>query len=526
MMGSVETIITLMFAAVLLIGVAQKMHVPYPIALVLGGTAIGFIPGLHPLNFDPNLILVIVLPPILYYGSFGIAYREFQKNWKVIFSLALGLVVFTTLVIGVIFKWMFPQYSWALAFAFGAIMSPPDVTAATAILKRFSISSRLLAILEGESLINDASAIVLYRIAVVALLSGSFSVIDGGIEFFKGVFGGILIGVITGFLLQLFSRKYLEPVLGVVFSFTIPYITYVLASWLEVSGVLAVVVNGLIGSRILLTHHSSLRRVLGYATWDIFILLLNCFVFILIGLQLRGITQELTREQLLLYTGYAVLISAAMVLVRMMWVYGKAAIAYVKALSSSKAPTLCPQILREAALISWSGMRGIVSLAVALGLPYYLSNGMPLEGRNVVIFMTFVVILITIIIPGLTLPTLIRWLKIQHYSKSEEETNIRNELTKIAKEHLSRLLNTQSINQIEYDFLKSYFQSHLRVLEMSHHAEHRLPNVEEARLKIIQSQRKKLIEMWERGEIDDRLLTHMENELDVEEIHIARAELK
>src|SRR5262249_1173232 len=148
----------LLFFAVLLIGLGQKFHIPYPITLVIGGTVIGFIPGLHALNFDPNLILVIVLPPILYYAAFGIAFREFQKNWKYIFSLALGLVVFTTIVIGFIFKWIFPQFSWVLAFAFGAIVSPPDAIAATTILKRFSISPSLISKLEGESLINDASA--------------------------------------------------------------------------------------------------------------------------------------------------------------------------------------------------------------------------------------------------------------------------------------------------------------------------------------------------------------------------------
>lgn len=525
-MESLQTIFMLLFAAVLLVGVAQKLHIPYPIALVLGGTAIGFMPGLHAIYFEPNLILLTVLPPILYYAAFGTAFREFQQNWRDIFSLALGLVLFTTIVIGIIFKWMFPEFSWALAFAFGAIISPPDAIAATAILKRFAIHARLVSLLEGESLVNDASAIVLYKLAVIAILMGSFSAVQGGMDFIKIVFGGIFVGFVSGFLFQMFSKHYLEPVLGVVFSFTIPYITYMAADFLGVSGVLAVVVNGLIGSRILLTHQSSLRRVLGYATWDIFIILLNCFVFILIGLQLKTITSGMTMKQMALYTGYAFLITIAMIVVRMVWVYSKSGIAYIKALRSPDSSALCPQILRDAAVIGWSGMRGIVSLAVAIALPLTLPSGLPLEGRNEVIFITFVVILLTLVIPGFSLPALIRWLKIQRHTRKYDEQKIRQQLAKVSEEKLHHLLHSKIINQMEFDFLHEYFTSQHRVFEMYHQAEHKMHNFESARLKVIQSQRKKVFQMWQEQEIDDKLLIHLENELDMIEVHIARAELQ
>jgi monovalent cation/hydrogen antiporter len=326
-----ETIFVLLFVAVLLVGFAQSIRIPYPIALVIGGMFIGFIPNLPPMYLDPKTILFIVLPPMLYYASVGISFREFRRNWVNIFSLALGLVAFTTLVIGVLFKWMFPQYSWALAFAFGAIVSPPDAVSATAILRRFAISPRLDYLLEGESLVNDASAIVLYKIAVTALLSGTFSLMEGGIEFIREVSVGVLTGLTLGYLMQIFSRRYLEPVLGVIFSFTIPFSTYLVANLFGGSGVLAVVVTGVLGARILLMHRSSLRRVLGFANWDVLIVLLNCFVFILIGLQLRIISQTMTKEQLLLYTGYAFLTAFVMMLVRMFWVYAHAAAAYLEA---------------------------------------------------------------------------------------------------------------------------------------------------------------------------------------------------
>lgn len=525
-MNSLETIIILLFAAILLVGIAQKFHVPYPIALVVGGTTLGFIPGLQAIYPDPNLFLLIVLPPILYYASFGISFREFKQNWRDIFSLALGLVVATTIVIGVLFKWLFPEFPWALAFAFGAIVSPPDAISVTAVFKRFAITSRLVTLLEGESLINDASALILYKLAVTAILTGTFSFVEGGLEFVRVVFGGIILGFASGFLLQILSRRYLDPVLGVVFSFTIPYITYIAANFIGVSGVLAVVVNGLIGSRILLTHHSSLRRVIGYASWDTFIILLNCFVFILIGLQLGTITSKLSVKEMMLYTGYAILITFAMIALRMIWVYSKSGISYLKALKDPKHTAHCRQILNEAALIGWTGMRGIVSLAAAIALPLTYPNGLPLEGRDVIIFITFVVILLTLLIPVLSIPSLIRWLKIQRDVGHSVTKQIRIQLEKIAEEKLHHLLISQSINEKEFAILKSYFIAQAHIQELSHSAEYKLQKVEKARLKVIQAQRKALLEMWKLNEIDDKLLTHLENELDMVEVHIARGELK
>lgn len=505
-MTGLETVFLLLFAAVLLVGIAQKFHIAYPVALVLGGIAIGFIPGLPTINFDPDTILLIVLPPILYYAAFGLSFREFQKNWKVIFSLALSLVVFTTAVIGILFKWFFPDYSWGLAFAFGAIVSPPDATTVTVILKRFKTAPRLVALLEGESLINDASAIILYKLAITSVLAGSFSLWDGSFDFFQMVFGGVLLGFILGFLLQNFSKRYLEPVLGVVFSFTIPYITFVLAGLLQFSGVLAVVVNGLIGSRVLLHHPSSLRRVLGYAVWDIFIILLNCFVFIIIGLQLKTITSMMTVHQMFLYSTYGIVIAFAMLLIRLAWIIPRTTIAQGK------------PVWREAFLIGWSGMRGIVSLSLAIALPYGI------EGRNEVVFITFIVIFLTLTIPALTLPFLIRKLGIEEESKFGEH-KVREELLKVAESTLSHYLKSQKISQKEFDFLKSYISFQHELAELAH-AEENLQNSEMIRLKILQAQRKKLLELWEMQEIDDKLLTHMEGELDIAEVHIARAELK
>lgn len=524
---TMQTIVLLMFAATILVGIAQKLRIPYPIALVLGGAAISFLPpAQQPITYDPNLLLVIVLPPIIYSAAFGIAFREFTRNWRTIFSLALGLVVVTTVVIGVLFKWLFPDYPWALAFAFGAIVSPPDAAAATAVLKRFQISSRLLTILEGESLVNDATALVLYRLAVIAILSGTFSLAEGAFEFVKIGSGGIALGVVLGFAIQKFSSRYLEPVVGVVFSFIIPYITFIFANYLGVSGVLAVVTVGLIGSRVIHSHHSSLRRVLGYATWDIFVILMNCFVFILIGLQMHTLVQEMSNAEIIRYVGYAVLITAVMLMVRMAWVYAQKGPDYLRALGNPHPNRACSQVLKEAGVIGWSGMRGIVSLTAALALPFVLPDGTPLEGREIAIFMTFMVILITLLLPGLTLPSLIHWLKIDHAAPHFGVHRVAKQLGKVAQDTLDELQAAQTINEEEYNFLHTYFLLQRLILTMSSHTHKKLHNLETARHKVIHAQRAHLLEMWNQQQIDDVLLTHLEQQLDVEETHIARAELK
>lgn len=525
-MDSIQAMILLMFASTILVGVAQKIRIPYPIALVFGGATIGIIPGLHPILIEPKALLTLVLPPILYYAAFNISFREFIKNWRDIFSLALGLVIVSTIVTGVLFKFLFPEFSWAVAFAFGAIVAPPDAVAATTVLRRFPIGPRMSAILEGESLINDASAIVLYKFALIAILSGTFSLADASVEFIKIVSGGIIIGAITGILLQHYSKYLLEPIVGVVFSFTIPYVTYTLADYFGVSGVLAVVVNGLIGGRILPTHHSSLRRLVGFAAWDIFIILLNCFVFILIGLQIGSFSSMMTARQVFLYSGYGLIITSAMIGVRMLWVYTKSGISYIIAFYNPKLSSRCPQILREAALIGWSGMRGIVSLSLALALPLSLADGTPLEGRTEVIFMTFVVILLTLLIPGLTLTHLLARLRLDHRSDHQKLHFARKQLVQFAEELIHEMHELKHIKEKELDFLKSYFNLQRWLLEISSSEKRELQKLEAVRQKIIHAQRKKLLELWEREKVDDHHMRQLEHELDAEETRIARGELK
>lgn len=516
-MNYLQIIVLLMAIAIVLVGLALKFRITYPLALIIGGTLLGFVPGME-VQFDPNLMLVVILPPILYYAAFSIPFKEFKKNLQVILGLALGLVVVSTLVIGLLFKWLFPDLPWALAFAFGAIISPPDAVAANTILKRFSISSRLLTVLEGESLINDASGLVLYKLAVVALLSGSFSFAEASLEFVKVVIGGVGIGLVSGYLLHWFSSRFFDPILAVVFSFIVPYMTYIIADAYEVSGVLAVVISGLIGARMLRTHFSSLTRVIGWASWDILIILLNCFVFILIGLQLYGILHRLQIENVMLYLGYGVFLTLVVFLVRLLWVYTREFLAHIGG-SDHKAKNHSHLSMKETLIVSWAGIRGIVSLTMALALP------LSLHGRDIVLFLTFIVIFLTLLIPGLTLGPLVSWLNIQSTNKLEDTEKVRAALLDAAQEEIERLYKLKKIDDEEMSFLLNYFQARQHIFELALKSQQGSNKLEFARQQVLRRKHERLQKMWKNNEIGDHLYNLLQRELDIEEAHLVRAEI-
>lgn len=521
-MNSLQTLALLMTIGIIVVGIASRMRISYPIALVVGGCVLGFIPGLDIIEFDPNLVLVTVLPPILFYGAYSIPYKDFRRYLRDILWLALGLVIVTTLAIGLLFKWLLPDLPWALAFTFAALISPPDAIAAMPILKQSTINSRTLAVLEGESLINDATGLVLYRIGVVALLTGTFSLSSASLEFVKVVVGGVGIGAVCGYLFNKFSMRFFDPVMAVVFSFTIPYLTYFMADSVEVSGVLAVVVCGLIGSRLLIKHFSSMTRVVGWISWDIVIILLNCFVFVLIGLQLHGLVQRLTVETSLTYALYGVLFTVALIVVRFVNIFIRVGIKFF--ITQRKSESGRSALIR-ALILSWSGMRGIVSLTAALALPFNRLDGTPIPGRDSVIFLTFVVILLTLLIPGLTLSSLLKWLKIPSVSEEYDTVFIRKELLEAAQEEIERLRYTHQLDDAEYSFLLAYFHSRHQIQEIASNPKLRAHTIESARKQVLAKKRQILLELWERDKLSDHLFARFEQELDLEESHAARAEI-
>src|SRR5467141_3013737 len=274
-----EVLLFLLLCALALGWASRRFGLPYPIALVVGGGLLGFIPRLPQLDFDPRFLLVLVLPPILYQAALLTSWRDFRANLRTI-----GLVLVTTLVVGAALKALIPEIPWAAAFVFGAIVSPPDAVAATAILSRLNMPRRIVTVLEGESLVNDASGLVLYKFAIAAVLSGTFSLADASIEFALISAGGIATGMLLGGLFVLLHRYLGDPFIEVLLSLSVPYMAYVLAESVGASGVLAVVAAGLLRGRYSPAMVSAEMRILARSVWNILVFMLNSLIFILIGL--------------------------------------------------------------------------------------------------------------------------------------------------------------------------------------------------------------------------------------------------
>src|SRR3954470_10173166 len=320
-MAHIELLLLLLLSAVALGWVARRFHFPYPIALVAGGVALGLVPQLPKHDFDPQLVLVVVLPPILYQAALLTSWTDFKAQLKPIGLLAIGLVAATTLAVGATLKLLVPDVPWAAAFVLGAIVSPPDAVAATTILSRLSIPRRIVTILEGESLVNDASGLVLYKFAVAAVLTGAFSLMDATVQFAVVSLGGIAIGIALAFVYIAVHKRLGDPFIEVLTVLTIPYAAYLAAEAVHTSGVLAVVAAGLVRGRYAPMIVSAEMRIMARSVWNLLVFLMNSLVFILIGLQIQGVVESLGKYPPLLLFAIAMAVTGVSVAVRFAWVY-------------------------------------------------------------------------------------------------------------------------------------------------------------------------------------------------------------
>src|SRR5438093_8501446 len=320
-MNQVETVVALLIVVAALAIVAKRVALPYPVLLVVAGLALGFVPGPTPLKFDPEMVLLFVLPPLLYPAALFTSWRDFRANLTPILWLAIGLVLVTTFAIGAVAH-VLGDLPWAAAFALGAIVSPPDAVAATAISKRLRLPRRIVTILEGESLVNDATALVAYRFAVAAVLSGaSFSFGAASLRFVWVAVGGIGIGLLVGWIVSHVQRRLDDPPIQITISLLTPFAAYIVADRLHVSGVLAVVTAGLfLGWRVprLITSRT---RLYGQIFWEMIVFLLNGLVFVMIGLQLHGIMERLAGQSFATLVIHGILLSVTAIVVRMLWVF-------------------------------------------------------------------------------------------------------------------------------------------------------------------------------------------------------------
>src|SRR5437867_7379704 len=430
-MNLLEIIIFLLLCAVALGWVSRRTGVPYPIALVIGGGALGFVPRLPQLQLDPQFLLVLVLPPILYQTALLTSWRDFKANIRPIGLLAIGLVIATTLAVGATLKFLIPDIPWSAAFVLGAIVSPPDAVAATAILSRLNIPRRVVTVLEGESLVNDATGLVIYKFAVAAVLTGVFSLWQASLEFVAVASGGIVIGFVMGRLFVFIHRYLGDAFIEVLTTLAVPYVTYIFAESLHVSGVLAVVAAGIVRGRYSPEIVSAEMRIIARSVWNLLVFLLNTLIFILIGVQLSGIMARLTDYSVVELFFYGTFVSAVAIFVRFAWVYPATYLPLV--LRALLGEQVAPPREGEVFIIGWCGMRGIVSLAAALALPQTLEDASALPERDLIIFLTFVVIAVTLVLQGLTLKPLIRMLKVgRDWSLQEEQQRAQMALGKAA----------------------------------------------------------------------------------------------
>ena len=425
-MHASSLILLLLLAIVAVAALAKRFAMPYPIAFVIGGSFLAFAPNLPPFQLDPNVVFLIFLPPLLYSGGWATDWQAFKNNARSIGLLAIGLVLFTTAIVGVVAHAAAPALGWGAAFVLGAIVSPPDAVAAGAVFERFSVPARIMAILEGEGLVNDATALVIYRFAVAAVVTGTFSAPQASLAFVGVALGGVLLGLAFGWLIvrgTLLLRRFelTDYLIDNAIQLVAPYAIYLTGEVSHVSGVLATVTAGIFVSRNAGRIYEPEGRLVAYAVWDLLIFLLNGLVFLLIGLQLRSIFGDPSFALREIWIGVG--ISALVIVLRIAWVYPAT---YLPLIFFPKLrPTDGLPKWNNVFIVAWSGMRGIVSLAGALALPRVTASGAPFPGRNEILFITFCVIFVTLVFQGLSLIPLLRWLRIAGDDLRTREIEVR-----------------------------------------------------------------------------------------------------
>jgi monovalent cation/hydrogen antiporter len=526
---SMHTLITLILS--LLIGMialaisAPRLKIPYPILLVLAGLFLGFVPGLPGFTLNPDLIFLLFLPLLLYADAWFTSWRDFLANLRPISLLAIGLVLLTTIVVAVVAHALVPGFSWAAAFVLGAVISPTDSVAAASIAQRLGLPRRILTILEGESLVNDASGLVVYQFAVIAVVTGTFSLTNAILQFVIVSSGGILVGLIVGWCLTFVHRALDNPTLETIITLLTPFVAYLLADAAHVSAVLATVTTGLYLTLRAPVLFSAQTRQQTLAVWTSLVFLLNGLIFIFIGLQLRGILDTLastiTHRTVLTLIWYGIGVSGATILVRLFWM-----------IPSTYLPRLLSRRLRQRdpapgwryiALVGWTGMRGVVSLAAAFALPTVMQNGAPFEDRALILYLTFCVILVTLVLQGLSLPLLIRWLGLKDNGAGKrEELEARKITTEAALVRINELVEQDAVPNEAAEHLRTHYEARLKsIIEAANGEGHEqdeghLGAYQSLQQEALHAEHFAVIHLRNQGRISEEVFHLIEREIDLD----------
>lgn len=521
----------LLAAVVMLIMLAQKLKIAYPLFLVIAGLLISCIPHMPVISINPDLIFLIFLPPLLFEAAWYTSWNNFWKWRRPISLLSFGLVIFTSTIVAVLTAAMIPGFTLPMGFLLGGIISPPDAIAATSVLKNVKITKRITTILEGESLVNDASSLIVLRFALAAVLTGQFSFHEAFSSFFIVTFMGILVGLAVANIMYVIHRYFPTTAsLDTVFTLISPYFMYLAPEQFHFSGVMAVVSGGLFLSyrshEIFIDGQSRLQVI---SVWSTLIIILNGLVFILIGLELPEIMKGMAGYSLSEAIKYSLVISAVIMIIRMMWIYPATFIPrwLFKSIRKSE-----PEPgWKGPFIIGWAGMRGVVSLAAALSLPMMAATGKPFPHRELIIFITFVVILVTLVFQGLTLPFIIKGLKMKAVDPEtpddQQLAGIQLRLTKISLDRLREKYNEEcERNELirgyktELEHLMAHASEHLRCMTCGASGKKEIDQYNRVMRDLYQQQRRELYNLRREKIFSDEMIRKEEKQVDLNEAKI------
>ena len=525
--GAVQFILLLLLLFVAAFGLlARKLATPYPIVMVLGGLLLSFVPGIPHVTLDPDVIFLVVLPPLLYSSAWTTNWRDFRYNLVSILFLAFGLVGFTVLGVALVAPKILAGFDWRLGLALGAVVAPTDAIAATSIARRVGLPARIVDILEGESLINDATGLLALEFAIGIAVHNRIPTISGGVLTFLWLTaGGVALGLAVGWIVDLIEQRVDDGPIEITLSILVPYAAYLAANAVHASGVLAVVACGLFLSRRSARFFSPAVRIQASSVWEALTFILNGLVFVLIGLQLPAIRTSISGYSLSSLLAGGVMFSAFLILLRLAWVFPGASIAFLIRIRIAHQKERVPSV-RQMFIVGWTGMRGVLSLAAALSLPATLADGTPFPERNLIVFLTFCVIVVTLVLQGVTLPPLIRALGLAGAAGSNcEELEARRIVVEAAVSHLEDAKSRDSeASGALYDDLTSHYRHRLAGLFSCDDPREEVPDHRryiDLSLEALRVERETAIGLRNEGRINDEVLRRIERQLDLAESRFA-----
>jgi len=522
---SVQIVLLLLLAMMVAIaGLARRLNISYPIVLVVAGLLVSFVPRVPRFPLSPDVVFLVFLPPLIFSAAWQASWREFRENLLSISMLAIGLVAFTVVVVAVFASRFIPELDWRAGFLLGAVVSPTDAIAASSIARRLGLPRRVVDILEGESLVNDATGLLALEFGVEMLRGGPVPTVGAGLLRLLWLFGGgMLVGIAIGALVSWVERWIDDGPVEIAITILVPYAVYLASEQVRASGVIAVLACGLYMARKSTSFFSAETRLQARAVWDALIFLLNGIVFLLIGLQLPYVMAGIRGYSHFALLRYGVIFSLLLIVARIAWMYPGAWVSQ-KIRGHFRRRVEAPAKAGEIFIVGWTGMRGVISLAAAGSLPFVMDGGKPFAARSMILFLTFCVILVTLVVQGLTLPAVIRLLGVGGQRVDCEEGETRKIILQAAIDRLRAPVEGGDDLQHAYEDLLHEYEHRLEALrgcDDPQSQEHEEPAIRRAAAVALQVEREALIDLRDHDRISEETLRLLQHELDLAESRLS-----